>query len=260
MRLLIFSVLLAVLGSCNMNSAQKESKALKNFEAVQTITGVKAQVKENAGVYMLQLMNNGREVNYVPLNLSEDLKVANTWVEVSGEVGQLAADIKSMGFPMKISEISVVEEITEKAADKVVEQTETKTDESSQMNKEQGTKRTLEAKEAIDFRGSKLTVNRAVTHELGILVSRGGDGKNWLIEQYKNGQVYNRLIPINLAKEFMTNGMQIEFDGHIGNPPANVRLMGSPIHIEYMAKYEGEDLKTKKKSTSGFDTGDSKFK
>lgn len=262
MRLLIFSLIIAFLGSCNMNNAQKESKELKKFESVQTINNVEAEVRERAGVYFLQVMNNGRELRYVPLNLDDAYKIVNTWVKVSGEVGQLAADSKALGFPMKITEISqierevLIEEVSGDTPDKAI----TESKEEGNMKLDGGEKRELAKKSSIDFSGSKLTVNRSVTHELGVLVSRGSDGKTWLIEQYKNGQVYNRLIPINLTKEFMIDGLQIEFDGHIGNPPPNVRLMGSPIHLEYIAKYKGEDLKVKKKTATPTDKGDSKFK
>lgn len=233
-----------------MNSAQKETKALKNFKSVQTITDIEAQVAESAGLYFLKVMNNGREIRYVPLNLSDDMKVADSWVSVSGDVGQLPADSKALGFPLKISEIKTIE------MKKNVSSTNTQSKKASETTE----KRTLKAKETIKFAGSDLTVNRAVTHELGVLVSRGGDGETWLIEQYKNGQVYSRFVPINLADEFKKDGIQLEFDGHIGTPPPNVRLMGSPIWIEYMAIYEGADLKATKKMEGAKDKGDSKFK
>jgi len=236
-----------------MNSAQKESRALKNFKGVQKISDVKAQVKEKAGIYFLEVMSNGREVRYVPLNLEEDLKVADSWLKVSGDVGQLEANSDALGFPMKISEVSKADSPKKETVNV------SNDDKTDQMKKDSQDARTLKAKESIEYAGSQLRVSKAVTYEKGVLVSRNGE--TWLIEQYKNGQVYNRYLPVNLSKEFMEDGLQIEFDGHVGSPPPNVRLMGSPIHIEHMEKYNGADLrKAEKKSESPTDKGDSKFK
>jgi len=177
MRLLILILCGAILGSCNMNNAQKEASASADIESIETVEGNETISKETA----------------------------------------------------------VLEE-TEGMKEKEVE-------ESEMMNKQSDKVRKLEAKETIEFREYTLKVSEAVTHQLGVLLSRGGDGKTWLIEQYRNGQVYNRYVPVNLAEEFMVDGLQVEFDGHVGAPPAHVRLMGSPLEIEYMAKYEGDDLK-----------------
>lgn len=235
------------MASCNMNNAQKEASDSENLKRTNTITDVDAVVLKNGDIYYLSVVTEDSELRYIPEDLDESFKKENTTVIVSGEVGDISPSVRALGLPLKIT--SIVED-----GKLMLQET---TDAESTRKTADTTKRNLEPISSIEFAGSKLTVREAVTNQLGVLVE-GRSADMWLIEQYKNGQVYNRLIPINLDKEFMKNGLQIEFDGHIGNPPPNVRLMGTPIQIEFMEVYEGEDLI--KKVSEDYKKGATKFK
>ncbi|HAE14010.1 MAG: hypothetical protein R2767_03675 [Chitinophagales bacterium] len=170
----------------------------KQPEAIENLRGVVMLV---ANTWLIEGERNGHTERFVPDNMPEEFREEGLEVFVSGSAGYLDPNVRAMGRPFRITELTAV-----------VEQKMDTTAIQEPM------------KDLFPFQEAG-----RITAVEGVVKLFSSDPDIYIIET-NNGT--RRYLPAIIPDAFKVHNLRVLVTGVYGEIPANVRLMGTPFEIE----------------------------
>ncbi len=179
-----------------------ENKLNKNagFDSLDFVKNGIGTVILISDTYLIEQLQNGETKRYYPDYLPEDFRQENLRITFSGVVGKPDPNVRMLGTPLKIKELTMTEEVH--FDDKQI----------------QAALMPFYPFDSVGYLPpSKGTI---------MLIS-----DSYVIEVENGRNSTTRYLPAVLPHEFKVEGLAVIVSGTIGKIPPNVRLVGTPLKI-----------------------------
>ncbi len=171
-----------------------------NSDSIGSLVNCKAKIILIGDVYLIEQTANNETKRYIPDFLPDDFKIANTEITFSATILKHDPNVRMMGTPIKIKEITA--------------ESTTPFDE----NLLQDAVKDLFPFDSVGYLPETKGVIKLIADTYIIEVDNGNNG-------------ITRYLPVLLPEAFKKEGIKVIISGTIGKIPANVRMIGTPFTL-----------------------------